>query len=351
MRLLALTAATCLTVPVFAGGRTPAAAQAVTAMTEAVRAVAADNRFMGAVLVARADEILLNQGYGMANLEWQISNSPATRFRIASVTKQFTAAAVLLLEERGRLSVDDPIRKHLPDAPAAWDRITIAHLLANTSGIPNFTAFSDYPATKTMAATPATLIGRFRDRPLDFPPGERWNYSNSGYILLAYLIEKIGGVGYADFLQQHIFSPLGMRDSGYDTNAAVLPQRAAGYQQSQAGPVNAPFLHMSIPYGAGGLYSTTEDLLRWNRALFGGKVLSAQSLRKMTTPVRNNYGFGLYIGYLNGITRYSHTGGIDGFNSHLAYYRESQVTVAVLANVNGPAADDLAMQLALLVHQ
>ena len=326
----------------------PGLGQDVARMEELVRSLTPNNRFMGAVLVARGDSVLLNKGYGSANLEWEIPNSPATKFRIGSVTKQFTAAAILLLEERGRLSVDDLVARHIPDAPPAWAKVTIFHLLTHTSGIPNFTSFPDYQSTMSIAVTTERLVARFRDKPLEFEPGERMTYSNSGYALLGYLIEKISGQTYAQFLQDNIFKPLGMSGSGYDSNSVVIPQRADGYSPGPNGPVHAAFLHMSIPHGAGALYSTTEDLLRWNQALYGGKLLSAASLKKMTTPFKNNYAFGLSV-YASG-TRYGHNGGINGFNSFLAYFPENRVTVVVLANVNGPAADDLGAKLSSLAH-
>ena len=327
---------------------TPGLGQDVARMEEVVRSFTPNNRFMGAVLVARGESVLLNKGYGSANLEWEIPNSPSTRFRIGSVTKQFTAAAILLLEERGRLSVEDLVSKHLPDAPPAWAKVTVFHLLTHTSGIPNFTSFPDYQSTMSLPVTTERLVARFRDKPLEFEPGEKMNYSNSGYALLGYLIEKISGQTYAQFLQENIFKPLGMSGSGYDSNSVVIPHRAAGYGPGPNGPVNAAFLHMTIPHGAGALYSTTEDLLRWNLALYGGKLLSAASLKKMTTPFKNNYGFGIGISASGGPTRYAHNGGINGFNSFLTYYPESRVTVVVLANVNGPAADDLAGKLSAL---
>lgn len=321
-------------------------------MEQVVQEQLPGNRFMGTVLVARGEKILLNKGYGYANLEWEVANTPATRFRIGSITKQLTAAAILLLEERGRLSVNDPVSKHLPDAPAAWDKVTIVHLLTHTSGIPSFTSFPDYQATMALEVTTEKLVSRFRDRPLEFAPGGKMSYSNSGYVLLGYLIEKISGQTYAQFLQDNIFTPVGMTGSGYDSNSALIPRRAAGYSARQGGPaVNAAFLHMSIPHGAGALYSTTEDLHRWNQALFGGKVLSVASLAKMLTPAKNDYAFGIAVTKVAGRTRYSHNGGINGFNSHLAYYPESGVTVAVLANVNGPAAEDLGAKLSALAHE
>lgn len=316
-------------------------------MEEVVRAATANNRFMGTVLVARGDSVVFSKAYGSANLEWDIPNTPATKFRIGSVTKQFTAAAILLLEERGRLSTDDLVSQHIPDAPRAWEKITIFHLLTHTSGIPNFTSFPDYQSTMSLAITPERLVARFRDKPLDFEPGQKMTYSNSGYALLGFLIEKISGQPYSQFLQENIFGPLKMSDSGYDSNFLVISRRASGYSPGAGGPMNAAFVHMTIPHAAGALYSTTADLLRWNQALYGGKVLSAASLKKMTTPFMNNYGFGIVI--LAGTrTRYWHNGGINGFNSFLAYYPESRVTVVVLANVNGPAADELGGKLSLL---
>jgi CubicO group peptidase (beta-lactamase class C family) len=153
-------------------------------MEQVVQSFVADKQFMGSVLVARGNDVLLNKGYGFANLEWNIPNSPTTKFRLGSITKQFTAAAILLLEERGKPSVDDPVKKYVPDAPAAWDKITIFHLLTHTSGIPNFTSFPDYAKLEGASTTPTEMVARFHDKPLDFPSGEKWSYSNSGYVLL-----------------------------------------------------------------------------------------------------------------------------------------------------------------------
>lgn len=307
-------------------------------------------QFMGTVLVAQDGKVLLDQGYGFANLEWQIPNTPTTKFRLGSVTKQFTAASILLLEERGKLKVEDPVKKYMPDAPAAWDKITIFHVLTHTSGIPNFTSFPDYRDTAAAATTPEKLVARFRDKPLDFQPGEKWSYSNSGYVLLGYLIEKVSGKSYSDFVQQNIFAPLGMKDSGYDSNSAVIERRAAGYSRGKDGPVNAGFVHMSIPFSAGALYSTTEDLLRWEQGLFGGKVLKPESLAKMTTPFKEDYAFGLGVITKGGRKRIAHDGGIEGFNTSLSYYPEDKLVVAVLANLNGPFAGQINSQLSQVAH-
>jgi len=306
-------------------------------------------KFMGTVLVAQDGKILLDKAYGFANLEWEVPNTPTTKFRLGSITKQFTAASILLLEERGKLKVEDPVKKYMPDAPAAWDKITIFHVLTHTSGIPSLTSFPDFESHEAQAMTPEKLVEWFRDKPLEFEPGTKWNYSNSGYILLGYLIEKISGQSYSDFVQQNIFTPLGMKDSGYDSNSTIIAHRAAGYTPGKSSPVNAGFVHMSIPFSAGALYSTTEDLLRWEQGLFGGKVLKPESLAKMTTPFKQDYAFGLAVSTNSGHKMIAHDGGIEGFNTALAYYPDDKLVVAVLANLNGPAGQ-IAGNLAKVAH-
>ena len=185
--------------------------------------------------------------------------------------------------------------------------------------------------------------------PLDFTPGEQWRYSNAGYALLGYLIERISGKAYQVFLRDNIFTPLGMTNSGYDSNSEIIPQRASGYRRTESGFANAMYLDPSVPYAAGGLYSTAEDLLKWTRALFGLKLLSAESLKKMTTPVMNSYGFGLNIQSVRGRTTIFHAGGINGFTSVLVYYPASQVTIAVLSNVAN-ADDGIVTRLSALAH-
>jgi CubicO group peptidase (beta-lactamase class C family) len=198
--------------------------------------------------------------------------------------------------------------------------------------------------------TPQQLVDWFRDKPLEFEPGTKWNYSNSGYVLLGYLIEKISGQSYADFVQQNIFMPLGMKDSGYDSNSAIIERRAAGYSPGKDGPENAGFVNMSVPLSAGALYSTTEDLLRWEQGLFGGKLLSPASLAKMTTPFKQDYAFGLGVSTQDGHKAITHDGGIQGFNTSMIYYPDEKLVVAVLANINGPGAGQIAAALGKVAH-
>lgn len=305
--------------------------------------------FSGSVLVARDGQILFDRGYGSANREWNIANDGDTVFRLGSISKQFTAVAIMLLHERGAVDLDAPLKTYIPDAPAAWDAITVRHLLTHTAGVPDFTRLVDYEELKTQPATVTTLIARFRDRPLAFEPGSSFAYSNSGYILLTAVIERAGGMPYADFVARNLFYPLGMAASGYDNAATLLPRRASGYVPTADGVANAPFVDMSIPQGAGGLYSTTHDLLKWEQGLFSGRLLRAESLALLTTPVRNNYAFGL-ISIEEGDKRIvSHSGAIEGFNAYMAHAADG-ATVVILGNLNGPGPDKLGPALMTLVQ-
>src|SRR5688572_19591256 len=193
-------------------------AQDVGRMSEVGDTHVSTSRFMGTALVAKDTEVLFDRSFGWANLEWDIANSPTTKFRIGSVTKQFTAAAILLLEERGKLTLEDRISKHVPDAPAAWQDITVFHLLTHTSGIPSFTGFKDYNTIKLSPSTAEKRVAQMRDHPLEFTPGEKFTYSNSGYLLLGYIIERVSGQSYEAFLNENIFTRLGMGDTGVDSN-------------------------------------------------------------------------------------------------------------------------------------
>lgn len=299
-------------------------------MEQVVQYYSSSKQFMGTVLVARDRALLLNKGYGFANLEWKIPNSLNTKFRLGSVTKQFTAACIFIMEDRGLLKVDNPVKTYMPNAPAAWDKVTIYNLLTHTSGIPNYTRFPGFQASEAIFTTPEQLVSLFLSKPLDFAPGEKASYSNSGYILLGYLIEKISGESYEKFVVDNIFTPLGMNESGYDSNSAIIPHRAAGYSSNLH---NAKYIDMSTAFSAGGLYSTTQDLLLWEQGLFGGKLLSAASLQKMVTPFKKRFACGLFVSAENGRKVIEHRGGIVGFRTELRYFPDEKLTVAVLANI------------------
>jgi len=313
----------------------------------AVRYYADDDLFTGAILVARGDTMLLNKAYGYANREWRTPNTVDTKFRIGSLTKQFTAAAVLRLQEQGKLRVGDRLKQYLPDIPASWDEITLHQLLSHTSGIPNYTAVK---RVWTDPITPADMIGFLRDKPLDFAPGSDYRYSNSNYYLLGAVVEKVSGEKYEQYLRENIFGPAGMNDSGFDHALTVLDKRASGYNRQGPGDLeNAGYIDTSVAFSAGGLYSTTADLFRWRKALFGGKVLSAASFQTMTTPVKHDYGYGIVIDQEQNHKRFSHSGAINGFDSFLAYYPDDDLTVVVLSNTKTQATR-MALLMAHVVH-
>jgi CubicO group peptidase (beta-lactamase class C family) len=328
----------------------PCFAQEAARFDEVVKPYVDRHAFMGSVLVARGSDIVFSKGYGSADLEWNIPNSATTKFRIGSLTKQFTAASILLLEERGKLKIEDPISTYLPDVPASWRAITIFHLLTHTSGIPNYTAVSAFRSMSRDETPPDKILALVRDAPLEFPPGERFNYSNSGYVVLGEIIEKVSGQSYAAFVEQNLLTPAGMKASGYDSNTAILPNRASGYVAAPPGFANAAFVHMSTPFSAGALYSTTEDLWRWEQALFNGKILSSASLGKMTSPFKEGYAFGVFVRHDGGRDEVLHNGSINGFNSVLGYYPATKTTVVVLGNVNGAAPDDIETKLGRVAH-
>ncbi|RYE01795.1 MAG: serine hydrolase [Sphingomonadales bacterium] len=329
---------------------TPAFAQDVSRMDTVVRADADKGEFMGSVLVARDGKILFDKGYGSANLEWKIANDGDTKFRLGSVTKQFTAVAIMRLVEQGKVKLDAPVKTYLPDAPASWDTITVFNLLTHSSGIPNLTAFDDFQKTKMLPATLPSLIARFSGKPLDFAPGEKMRYSNSGYILLTQIVEQASGQPYIAFVGDNILKPLGMADTGYDSHAQILPRRASGYTPSAKGMINADYVDMTIPQGAGALYSTTHDLLKWEQGLFGGKLLKPESLKLLTTPFKDDYALGVTVGTKDGQTLISHGGAIEGFNTWLGYDPSSKLTVVVLGNLNGGAPTRLGQSLMTLAR-
>lgn len=293
-----------------------------------------DHSFIGSVLIAKGGKVILEKGYGMANIELGVPNGPDTKFRLGSITKQFTATAILQLEEQHKLSVTDAACKYIAECPDSWKAITIHQLLSHTSGIPSYTSDPQFMKPKFMRIplTPMEILMLSKDKPLDFPPGEKWRYDNSGYIFLGIIIEKVSGENYAEYLHEHIFAPLDMQDTGYDVSAAILKNRAAGYGSSRGGFHNSEYLDMSLPYAAGSLYSTVRDLYRWDRALYIDKVLTKASRDKMWTPVKNDYGYGWGIKPEHGHKQIAHGGGINGFSTFISRYPDDDAVVIVLSN-------------------
>jgi CubicO group peptidase (beta-lactamase class C family) len=329
-----------------------AAAQDLTPkFDEYLNALLNQGRFTGSVLISRDGKAIFSKGYGLANVEFDAPNTTETKFRLGSITKQFTAVAILLLQERGKLSVQDPICKYVDNCPTAWSEITLHHLLSHTGGVPNFTSFPEYVPKMMMPATVEEMIARFKDKPLDFKPGEKWSYSNSGYFLLGYVVEKAGGESYESFLQKNIFDPLKMTSTGYDHHDIILKKRATGYSLVKGKTVNSAFIDMTQPYSAGALYSTVGDLFLWNEALYSGKVLSPKSSEAMMTPVKNNYGYGVGIEAKANHKMVSHGGGINGFSTFLARFTDEKVTIVVLRNADfgAPGPGKICQDLALIL--
>ncbi len=316
-----------------------------------MKAVLQVDGFSGTIMVARDGKPIVSKGYGMANIELNVPNTPEKIFRLGSITKQFTGMAISMLQERGKLSVNDPMCKYFTDCPDIWKPITIKHLLNHTSGITNYTALPDFAKTAVMPVTTAAMADRLKKEKLDFAPGEKMSYSNSGYFLLGNIIEKVFGKSYQDFLQENIFTPLGMKQTGYDDPLRIIPNRAAGYQKQAGNILNASYLDMSIPYAAGSLYSTTGDLLIWEQALFTEKLASKKALDEIFTPWKGDagYGFGWNIGKRFDRRQISHGGGIYGFATQIARFPDDRVTVIVLSNIQSAPAGNIANNLSAIV--
>jgi len=311
-------------------------------MEQVIQSYVDDGSFMGSVLISKNDKNLLSKGYGQANLEQNLANTPHSMFRIASISKQFTAVAILLLEQDGKLSLEDHISKYLSDTPPLWKGVTIRHLLNHRSGIADYTRLPNHSLLKTRKLSVEQLIESFKSLSLDFNPGTKMRYSNSGYVLLGQIIEKISGTTYASFIKNRIFDPLGMKHSGYDSPADTA-NWSSGYGSSKSGPTKAGYVDMSTVYSAGALYSTTLDLSRWLDGLFNGKLLSQKALGQMVDEIdEGGYRFGFFVSNTHGHTRYQHGGSIDGYTSELIYFPHQKITVAVLSNLFGGAPSELA---------
>lgn len=305
------------------------------------------------VAVAREAQLFYEEAHGFADLEFAVNADQATMFRIGSVTKQFTAAAIVKLAERGKLAIDDPLTKFLPDYPTHGHEITLRHLLTHTSGVPSYTGLGPvWERTKALELLDDELVALWKDRALDFAPGERWSYSNSGYYLLGMVIAKVSGTSYADFLSQTFFDPLALTRTRYDSNAKLLLNRAQGYAYRDGEFLNDELLGMSQPGAAGALLSTAGDLVRWQQALVAGRVVKPESYEEMTLPYmlasgrETDYGFGLQLDQQAGSRCIWHGGGINGFNSVLLYFPDEKLHVAVISNSEVLRADALGLTIA-----
>lgn len=302
-------------------------------------------QFNGAVLVAEQGKVIYKKGFGMANMEWDIPNETNTKFRLGSITKQFTGMLILQLVEQGNLKLDVPITTYLPNYPKKQgDKITIHHLLTHTAGIPNYTEFPNFfRETSKDYYSPEQFVKLFCDLPLEFEPGQKHEYSNSGYFLLGYIIEKVTGKSYEECLQNQILTPLQMNDSGFDHSDRILKNRAAAYEKNGTGIGIAPYIDMNLPYAAGSMYSTVEDLYLWDQALYSEKLISNKSKElyfgKHIANGRGFYGYGwgiydLPLDDTKKLQVIEHSGGINGFHTLISRI-PSDKNLAVFLNNTG----------------
>ncbi len=307
--------------------------------------------FQGAVLVARNGEVILKGGIGMADVEKRIPNTASTRFPIGSVTKTFTATAIMQLAEKELVSLDDPLIQYLPDyQEEAASKISIRHLLSHTSGVPEIAQNPQLMKEMETYRAPEDLVALFKDKPLDFKPGESSSYSNSGYVLLGMIIEQVSGQTYSTYIRDHLLIPLGMTHTGMYEDYLSKHDFAKGYIDKNDGNLmKAPFIHPSWGYAAGSLFSTVGDMLRWDQALSAEKVLARSSLDQMFTPVKGNYGYGWLIMEAFGRKSICHGGGVPGFNAWIERWPAENVFIVVLSNISSTPAGEIARSLAAIL--
>lgn len=302
------------------------------------------------IALLRGGDTVVAKGYGFADAERKVPATARTVYRIGSITKQFTAAAIQRLAEQGKLSVDDEITKYLPGYPVQGHRVTIRHLLHHTSGIKTYTSLPEWQKRMGDELPLDTVVAMFSSLPFDFAPGERYAYNNSGYFLLGRIIERVSGKSYERYLRDEIFARAGLKETRYCPNVPQPPSDAEGYATATP-PKRSSAISMTSPYAAGALCATAMDLVRWDRALAGGRVVSAASYQAMTTPGRlengeqTRYGYGLSIGSIGERRLVGHGGGINGFISYLGSIPSDSLTVAVLVNTEVPLADQLAQRV------
>ena len=311
------------------------------------------SKFNGVALVSKNGTILLNKGYGYRNAETRVLNDENSVFQLGSVTKQFTSAVILKLQAENKLSVSDKLSKFFPDYPKG-DSITIKELLTHTSGIYNYT--NDETFMKNEITKPKTrekMMALFENKPLDFSPGTSWSYSNSGYYMLGYIIEKVTKTSYEKAVRHYIFSPLKMTHSGFDFTYLKSPEKTVGYFVLNAhDTVRAPIVDSSISFSAGAIYSTTGDLYRWSHALENNTILTASEQNEAYTPVKNNYGYGWGIDSIDGKRRLSHGGGIPGYITTISRVPADAVTIILLSNSSNETIETISKSIyAILYHQ
>jgi CubicO group peptidase (beta-lactamase class C family) len=314
-------------------------------------------QFNGAVLVAENSKVIFKKGYGMANMEWNIPVETDTRFRLGSITKQFTSMLVLQLVQEGKIKLEGKLTDYLPDyRKDTGDRITIHHLLNHTSGVPSYTGLPNF--LSDVSRNPYSVsdfVKKFASGDLEFEPGTKWNYSNSGYFLLGAIVERVTGKPYEQVLKERIFDPVGMKNTGYDHHETILAKRASGYERQPGGYINAAYLDMSLPFAAGSLYSTVEDLYLWDQALYTDKLLSPQLKEVMFKPGLSDYAYGWVVLKApigtqgEPILMIQHGGGINGFNTLIMRFPDSKNLIVLLNNTGGTKLGEMSQKISAIL--
>lgn len=315
-------------------------------------------QFNGSALVAENGKVIYKGAFGMANMEWNIPNTPETTFRLGSITKQFTATLTLQLVEQGKIKLDGKISDYLPDyRKDIGEKVTIHHLLTHTSGIPSYTGLPNF--FENVSRNPykvADFVKQYASGNLEFEPGTKFAYNNSGYFLLGAIIEQVTGKPYEQVLREKILDPAGMKNTGYDHHGTLIPKRASGYSNTPDGYTNAAYLDMSIPYAAGSMYSTVEDLFLWDQALYTDKLLSAQSKELMFKPFLDDYAYGWVVSNAafkqndQPVQIIRHGGGINGFATLLVRLVSQKHFIVVLDNTGSPALDRLTESITNILY-
>ncbi len=308
------------------------------------------------VLIAKDNKIIYRKAFGMANLELKVQMKPENVLQLASITKQFTSVAILILMEQGKLSLKDPLSKYIADFPRG-NEITLHHLLNHTSGIKSYTNLPEFRTKTRLDMTPEEIISSIKNLSLEFNPNEKYEYSNSGYVLLGYIIEKLSGISYGDFIQKNIFDKLGMKNSYYGNSYKIIPNRANGYQFYEGNYENPEYMSTTIPYAAGSLMSSVDDMFLWSKAVQNNALISEKSKQMAFTNhtinnrKHNNYGYGWAINEIEGIKTLEHTGGINGFSTSGIYIPDRNIYSIVLTNLDdgkGPETHNIKVASALL---
>lgn len=303
-------------------------------------------------LIAKDGKVIYRNAFGMANLELGVPMKPENVFEIGSITKQFTAVSILMLQEQGKLKVTDPLSKYMADYPEQGKNVSIHQLLNHTSGIKSYTGMPSFMSRAREDMTPTELIDVFKNEPMDFEPGSEYAYNNSAYIILGHIIEVVSGKSYAEFIEENIFDKLGMKNSYYGSHSKIIKNRAYGYQPIDGGYRNADYLSLTLPYAAGSIMSCVDDLLLWSQAIHNNTLISEESKKlaftegKTTQGSRIYYGYGWSIDEINGTPTIEHGGGIFGYTTYGVYVPSENLYAIVLTNTNGNNPTDVTVEIA-----